>query len=143
MSMHGKIFFIGAPGAILGMGGNFSGAYDSADAWKPAADLIEIEGGYLVQVDLPGVEASSIEAVVDGQLLIIRGVRRAICPTRSKRYIHMEVSRGEFGKIINLPEPVAEDNIQAALRDGVLEIFLPYGKRSLYAITSVRIQHMR
>lgn len=143
MATYGKIFFIGGNGAIMGVGGNFSGAADGQDFWNPSADLIEIEGGYLVQVDLPGVDASSVEAIVDGQVLIIRGVRRAICPSRSKRYIHMEVSRGEFGKTITLPEPVSEENTTAVLRDGVLEIFLPYGKRSLLAVTSLRIKALR
>ncbi len=140
MSLFGKIFFVGNRGGIMAVGGSFAGGVDSPDVWQPAADLIEIEGGFLVQMDLPGVEASSIEAVIDGQQLLVRGVRRAICPSRSKRYIHMEVSRGEFGKSIALPEPVSEERANAVLRDGVLEIFLPFGPRSVFAITSLRIK---
>jgi HSP20 family molecular chaperone IbpA len=54
----------------------------------------------------------------------------------------MEISRGEFGKVISLPAPVAEENIQAALRDGVLEIFLPFGPRPVFSVTTVRIKKM-
>lgn len=140
MSMFGKIYFVGGKGGIINVGGNFSGSSHSQDVWQPAADLLEVEGGFLVQMDLPGVDAASIEALVDGQQLMIRGVRKAICPSRSKRYIHMEVSRGEFGKIITLPEPVAEENCSAALRDGVLEIYLPYGQRPLFSIINLRIK---
>lgn len=140
MSHFGKIFFVGGRGGLHSMGGSFSGAVDNPDVWQPAADLLEIEGGFLVQVDLPGVEAASVEAIIDGQHLMIRGVRRAICPNQSKRYIHMEVSRGEFGKVIALPEPVAEDNCQAMLRDGVLEIYLPFGNRHVFAVTHLRIK---
>lgn len=140
MSHFGKIFFVGGKGGLLSVGGSFSGSSDNQDAWQPAADLLEVEGGFLVQVDLPGVEASSVEAVIDGQQLIIRGVRRAICPSQSKRYIHMEVSRGEFGKVIALPEPVSEENCRASLRNGVLEIFLPFGPRAFFAVTSLRIK---
>lgn len=143
MSMHGKIFFIGGRGTIMGVGGNFSGSSEGMDVWQPAADLIEIEGGYLVQVDLPGIDAASIEAVIDGQTLFIKGVRRAICPSRSKRYIHMEVARGEFCKVIHLPEAVEQDSANAILRDGVLEIFLPSGKRSYFSITTLRIKPPR
>lgn len=142
MSSFGKFLFVGGTGKIHGVGGNFSGAADNQDIWQPAADLIEVEGGYLVQIDLPGVDASSVEAVIDGQLLMIRGVRRALCPSRSKRYILMEVSRGEFGKVIALPEPVSEENCHAVIRDGVLEIFLPTGARSVIAITSLRIRRL-
>lgn len=140
MSQFGKVYFVGGKGALHSVGGTFSGSVDNRDVWQPAADLLEIEGGFLVQVDLPGVDANSLEAVIDGQQLHIRGVRKAICPSRSKRYIHMEVSRGEFGKVIGLPEPVSEENCQAVLRDGVLEIFLPFGQRHVFAITQLRIR---
>lgn len=139
MSHFGKIYFVGGSG-LHSVGGSFSGVADNPDMWQPAADLLEIEGGFLVQVDLPGVEARSVEAVVDGQTLYIRGVRRAICPSRSKRYIHMEVSRGEFGKAIALPEPVSEENSHAVLRDGVLEIFLPFGNRQIFSVMHLRIR---
>jgi HSP20 family protein len=140
MSLFGKIVFVGGKGGLMSTNGGFSDSADSRDIWQPAADLIEIDGGFLVQMDLPGVDAASVEAVVDGQRLLIRGVRRAICPNRSKRYIHMEVSRGEFGKIISLPEPVSEENCSAALRDGVLEIFLPYGQRPVFSVITLHIK---
>ncbi len=142
MSQFGKIFFVGGRGGMLtvGGGGSFSGAVDGQDIWQPSADLLEVEGGFLVQVDLPGVEAGSIEAAIDGQSLLIRGVRRALCPTQSKRYIHMEISRGEFGKVIPLPRPVAEENCRAALRDGVLEIYLPHGGRPALTVTTLTIR---
>ncbi len=140
MSQFGKVYFIGGRGGLHNVGGNFSGSIDNRDVWQPAADLLEVEGGFLVQVDLPGVDAASVEAVIDGQQLLIRGVRKAFYSTRSKKYIHMEISRGEFGKAITLPEPVAEDNCQAHLHDGVLEIFLPFGARHAFTVTHIRIR---
>lgn len=142
MSQFGKIFFVSSRSGMLNAEGGFSGSIDHRDIWQPAADLMELEGGFLVQVDLPGVDPASVEAVIDGQQLIIRGVRGAICPARCKRYIHMEVSRGKFGKIIHLPKPVAEDNCQASLRDGVLEIFLPFGPHAFFTVTTLRIKTM-
>lgn len=139
MSHFGKIFFVGGSN-LHSVESFFSESGDNPDVWQPAADLLEIEGGFLVQIDLPGVDAASVEAVVDGQQLLVRGVRRAICPDRSKKYVHMEVSRGEFGKLINLPDPVSEDNCRALLRDGVLEIFLPFGQRRIFAVTHLRIK---
>lgn len=140
MSSFGKFLFVGGTAKIHGVGGNFSGASDNQDIWQPAADLLEVEGGYLVQVDIPGVNASSVEAIIDGQLLIIRGVRKTLCPSRSKRYMLMEISRGEFGKVIALPEPVSAESSHAVLRDGVLEIFLSIGPRSIISVTSIRIR---
>ena len=138
MAQFGKVYFVGGTGALQSVSGTFADEGD-ADVWQPAADLLEIEDGFLAQVDLPGVDAASVEAVIDGQQLHIRGIRKAICPGQSKRYIHMEVSRGEFGKIIHLPEPVSEENCRAVMKDGVLEIHLPFGQRHVFAVTQLRI----
>ncbi|MCL2000715.1 MAG: Hsp20/alpha crystallin family protein [Planctomycetes bacterium] len=142
MSHFGKIFFVGGRSGITAAEGNFSGTVDGQDIWQPSADLLEVEGGFLVQMDLPGVDAASVEAIIDGQRLLVRGVRRAICPARSKRYIHMEVSRGEFGKAIFLPKLICEEKASAALRNGVLEIYLPFGSRSIFAVTSLHIKSL-
>lgn len=140
MSEFGKIFFIGGRGLQMSDPGNYSGAINGQDIWQPASDLIEVEGGYLIQMDLPGVDASSVEVYAEGQRITIRGVRRAMCPSRGKKYIHMEVSRGEFGKVITLPEPINADGCSAALRSGVLEIFLPFGVRHMYSMTTIVIK---
>lgn len=140
MSHFGKICFVGGRGALHSINGSFSGVVDNPDVWEPAADLMEVEGGFLVQVDLPGVDANSVEVLIDGQTLVIRGVRPAVCPHQTKRYIHMEVSRGEFGKAIALPEQVSDENCRAVLRHGVLEIFLPFGSRHFFSVMNLRIQ---
>lgn len=114
----------------------------SRDAWQPPADLLEVEGGYFVQIDIPGVDVATLEATINGLTLRIRGVRLAIPPQHCRRYIHMEVSRGEFTKIINLPEAVSEVNCRAEVKSGVLEIFLPLSKNAAYVITQLRIKSL-
>lgn len=139
MANFGKIFFVGGRGIVHSLGGGFSGVKDYPDIWQPAADLMELDDGFLVHMDLPGVDPSSIEAVIDAQRLVVRGVRDAVCPAKCKRYVHMEISRGEFGKVIVLPKPVAEDRCRASLRNGVLEIFLPFGPHAVFTVTTLRI----
>jgi HSP20 family protein len=140
MAMHGKIFFVGGRGCVLAGDGGFRP--ESQDAWQPAADILELEGGFLVQVDLPGVDAASMEALIEGNSILIRGVRRIACPDLSKRYVHMEISRGSFSKLINLPAPVSADEATAVLRDGVLEIRLPRGRVSGFLMDRLRIRAM-
>ena len=139
MDMHGGIFFVGGRGCVLAGDGGFPPESESHDSWEPAADILEMEGGFLVQVDLPGVEASSVEAIMEGNSLLIRGVRRMVCPDLSKRYVRMEISRGSFSKAINLPAPVAADEAGAVLRDGVLEIRLPRGRQPGFMLARLRI----
>lgn len=139
MAVFGNFFFVGGNGATMTVAGSFSSAVNRPDVWQPPVDMFEIDGGLVVQMDLPGVENADLEVTVEGQYLIIRGVRHAACSNRPKRYIQMEISRGIFGKIIPLPAPVAEVNCTAVLKDGVLEVYLPYGKAVCYVPTAIRI----
>lgn len=140
MATFGGFFFSGARNGALADGEMLSSIVDGPpDAWQPAADIVEIENGFLVQMDLPGVDAASIEAMIEGRRLFVRGVRRAACPARGKRYIHMEISRGEFGKIIVLPAPVSSEGASAMLKNGVLEITLPRERRPILKHAALRV----
>lgn len=136
MAVYGKFFFAGdAPEG----GDSFRGAINNPDVWQPPADLLEVDGGLLVHMDLPGVSPGGIEATIEGKYLIIRGIRDNLCPARGRRYLQMEICKGIFGKIITLPVPVLEANCTATLKNGVLEIFLPMGKAVGYVPTAIRI----
>jgi HSP20 family protein len=140
MATFGGFFFSGARNGNPADGEIFSSIPDGPpDVWQPAADIVETEEGFLVQMDLPGVEATSVEAMIEGSRLLVRGIRRAVCPGRGKRYIHMEISRGEFGKTIVLPAPVSGEGASALLRNGVLEISLPRERRQIPASAILRV----
>ncbi|MDR1533879.1 MAG: Hsp20/alpha crystallin family protein [Planctomycetota bacterium] len=139
MATFGGIFFLDSRNGIAAGEDFFSPAAGSHDAWQPAADILEIEDGYLVQIDLPGVDAASIEVLIEGGGVLVHGTRRAFCPVRGKRYVHMEISRGEFRKAIALPAPISEEGAAAVLRDGVLEIRLRHGRRPALASSRLRV----
>ncbi len=143
MAVIGNFFFVGGNGATMTVTGSFSRAANSPDVWQPPVDMFEIEGGLVVQMAIPGVDHESLEVTIEGQYLIVRGIRQAAYANRPKRYIQMEISRGIFGKIIPLPAPVAEVNCTAILKNGVLEVFLPYGTAVTYTPTAVRIEAER
>ncbi|MDR0363141.1 MAG: Hsp20/alpha crystallin family protein [Planctomycetota bacterium] len=141
MAFYGKFFSIGGrPGSGANAGGDtFANAVNSSDVWEPAADVLEVEGGIVVLMDLPGVDRDSLEVTVDGIYLIVRGIRRGVCPGVTRRFVRMEISRGFFGKIIPLPGGVSASRCEARLTDGVLEILVPFGKKTTYAVNTVRI----
>ncbi len=94
MAVFGNFFFVGRGDDSMMVTGSFSSAANNPDVWQPPVDLFEIDGGLFVQMDLPGVEPDSLEVTVEGQYLIVRGVRQAACASRPKRYVQMEISRG-------------------------------------------------
>ncbi|MDR1611533.1 MAG: Hsp20/alpha crystallin family protein [Planctomycetota bacterium] len=139
MAVYGKFLYFGGEGSQPVGADAFADAVNSPDAWEPVADVVEVDGGLLVHIDLPGVDRESLEVTVDGTHLVVRGVRRRACPGGCRRYIRMEITRGAFGKVIPLPEPVMASECTARLGDGVLEVFAPFGKKPAYAVAAVRI----
>jgi HSP20 family protein len=89
--------------------------------WYPAADFYDMDGKYLIALDLPGIDRSALEINIDDNKLAIRGTRGVskTSPTRSER------PTGRFLRTFNVPSSVDQQKIQAEYKDGVLEIQLP------------------
>ncbi|UOQ44040.1 Hsp20/alpha crystallin family protein [Halobacillus salinarum] len=91
----------------------------------PAADFPKYElsksKDYLyVVVELPGIQKGDVELAFAGEQILVKGNAKPIKPEmtviQSERYV------GEFERIITLPEPVNESDIQAEFKNGLLEV---------------------
>jgi HSP20 family protein len=93
-------------------------------AWQPAVDLIETPDEVRLWIEVPGMDASTIDLTVTGPLLALKGDRRA--PETAEGRAHMsERAFGPFFRQIQLPAEVDVDAVHAESHDGVLEIRLP------------------
>lgn len=97
--------------------------FESAD-WAPSADIYEIETGYLIAMDLPGIDRSALEIDIDGNRLVVKGTRAIVEPKQHRS----ERPRGKFLRTFTVPGSVDITKIDAEYKDGVLQIRLP--KRS-------------
>ncbi len=70
--------------------------------WEPPIDVIETEDSVAVVVALPGVEAAAIEVAIEGDVLIVRGVRRLPAVYRQAALHRLEVPHGQFERRIRL-----------------------------------------
>ena len=103
-----------------------------AETWTPPVNLYENDIGYLVVVDLAGVDKEKIDlAVIDGTLRL-RGQRTVpVTPDGSDaramglRVHLMEIDYGPFCKEVGLPHDVAHDKIRANYLNGMLWIDIP------------------
>ena len=114
-------------------------AISEADIWEPPADIIETENGLLIHMELPGVNAADIDISLEGQDLLVRGIKRVIYPDSRKRYMQMEIRHGLFGRLLHLPTTVTEEGAKLHLTNGVLEIFLPFCGEKNFVITAIRL----
>ena len=97
--------------------------FERAD-WTPAADIYETESGYLIAIDLPGIDREALEIDIDDGRLVVKGTR-AIAESRQHR---SERPRGKFLRTFSVPAAVDQGKIAAEYKNGVLNLSLP--KRS-------------
>lgn len=89
--------------------------------WYPAADVYENDGEYTVAVDLPGINREALDISLDDNRLTIRGKREDRDTTRHRG----ECPRGTFLRTFSVPGSVAQSDIRADYKDGVLQVHLP------------------
>jgi HSP20 family protein len=94
--------------------------FERAD-WTPASDIYETESGYLIALDLPGIDRSALEIDIDDNRLVVKGTR-AIAESKQHR---SERPRGKFLRTYSVPGSVEHAKIAAEYKDGVLQISLP------------------
>lgn len=89
----------------------------------PLADVEETDDAYLVDVELPGVKKQDVDIELQDRRLVISGERRE--RERVGLLRRKARSTGRFYFEITLPEPVDEDQVEAHLEDGVLQVRVP------------------
>jgi len=90
----------------------------------PPMNLTEDEDNYYVRAELPGVEASDLEIMVEGESLSLKGERK-IRAAEGVSYHRRERNSGSFRRTIALPAAIEAGQVKAAARDGVLTVTLP------------------
>ena len=95
--------------------------------WSPAADVYRIAGGWLVKVDLAGVQPEEIEIEIAGPTLRLRGVRRDACCHETLAYHQLEITYSRFEKTLRFPCAIEGAEIERDYRDGLLLLRLRSG----------------
>lgn len=96
----------------------------------PAINVWEDERHLFAEAELPGLKMEELEVLISGQELTIKG-RRSDQPREGATFHRRERGIGEFSRSVTLPIAVDADNVQAALRDGVLVVTLPKAQEVL------------
>jgi HSP20 family protein len=103
-------------------------SHSASRVWHPATDVIEQANGYLIALDLPGVQPDSVEVTFEQNTLTVRGTKAlTLQPTEDAelRIYTAERVSGAFERSFRLPEHVDGNAIQATFQNGVLSISIP------------------
>ncbi len=103
----------------------------------PAADVLESDQAYLVEVELPGVRPDDVRVELGGSRLVVTGRRRAY--DRQGLIRHRSRSTGHLRLVVTLPGGLEADGVAARLDDGLLTVLLPKSESDRRRRIPVRI----
>lgn len=116
------------------------GSGSSPAAMSPAVDVLDEDGQLVVRADLPGVDPDSLTVEAENGYLKISATRSSNNEQRRGGYVRLERSFGSFQRTLRLPEGVDPQSINAAYRDGVLEVRIPSGQSIAAQATRIPIE---
>ncbi len=96
---------------------------------KPATDIIETEEGFLLLLDMPGVDKEHLIIDLNEDEIKISGKAEWEAPEKRKLG-HVEFGSGEYFRSFTLSHIVDKDRIKATLKNGVLEVVLPRAEKA-------------
>jgi len=97
--------------------------------WIPKVDIVEDEKEFLIKAELPEVDKKDVKVTIQQGILTIQGERKQEKEENGKRIHRVERSYGTFVRAFTLPEEVAESELKAEFKDGVLKIHLPKAEK--------------
>ncbi len=93
--------------------------------FAPAVDVKETAEAVVVKAEVPGMEAKDINISVTGDVLTIKGEKKAEREEKEENYHLVERSYGSFSRSLVLPAAVNLDQIEAKYDKGVLTVTCP------------------
>mgnify|MGYP003573001046 CR=1 FL=1 len=96
--------------------------------FTPLADVVEEDGAWQVEVELPGIEKGDIDVEVKGRTLVITGTREE----KEREGVFRQRNRvtGTFRYEVILSADFDAESLEASLDNGVLTITIPKAEPS-------------
>ena len=97
-------------------------------AWVPAIDVVERRDAYLIALEIPGVDPTSIDVSFEQNVLSVRGSKPMgfeLGKDSELRVYSAERVVGNFERSVRLPDFVDGEKIEAEFQHGVLFLTVP------------------
>lgn len=109
------------------LAGSWNGSGE-ARTWTPPLDVVERPDAYLIALEIPGVDPSTIDVSFEQNLLTVRGSKPMgfeLSKDSELRVYSAERLVGNFERSVRLPEFVDGERIAADYNHGVLFLTVP------------------
>ncbi|MEM6108429.1 HSP20 family small heat-shock protein [Mycobacterium sp. 050272] len=91
------------------------------DAWREGEEFV-------VEFDLPGIDAESLDIDIERNVVTVRAERPALDPNREM--LATERPRGVFSRQLVLGDNLDTEKIEASYTEGVLRLRIPVAERA-------------
>lgn len=98
-----------------------------AAGW-PSVEISDTDKEVRVTAEIPGLDESDIEVLLDNGALKLKGEKRSETEDKDRQF--SERFYGRFERLIPLGYEVEEDKVNAAFKNGVLTVTLPKTERA-------------
>jgi len=118
---------------------DLGGSVGNRDEGAAPMDLYETDDAIVIELVIPGVQASDLDISIEGRQLTIRGTLPAIPEGEQRRYWLQSIPRGALTRTVRLPMNVDVDAVDADVRDGLLTLRL--AKVAEAKVRKIEVRH--
>ena len=103
----------------------FGSTGNGALSLRPAVDIADTDKELIVTAEMPGLDEKDLDVSLNGDLLTIKGEKKAEHEEKDGGAYYMERRFGSFSRSVRLPFQVGDQDIEAKYDKGVLTIRIP------------------
>lgn len=96
-----------------------------SEVWAPRMDMSEKDDGYIIRMDVPGVQRERIKVDVSDHELTVSGERKETKRDEDENFLRVERTFGRFYRSVRLPKMADPDKVEARFKDGELVVRVP------------------
>lgn len=103
----------------------------TAYAFVPKVDVFEDEKAFEVQIAVPGMNKEDFKIDLNEDRLTVSGERKYTKEKKENNFRSIETNYGSFSRTFTLPDNIDVNKIEAAYKNGILELILPKDERKI------------
>lgn len=96
-----------------------------SDSTMPIVNIKRGKDDFVLEVAAPGMTKDDFKIEIDSNILVISSEKEDIKQGNDEQFTRKEFSYQSFKRSFTLPSTIAEKDIKASYKDGVLNIVLP------------------